>query len=82
MNRKVCSMCKERKLLEDYNKNSYKKDGLSADCKECCSKYIKDNIENFNPKVLCSCGKYVRRYYIKNHQERKIHSERILNNEE
>ncbi len=78
MKRKVCSMCKERKLLEDYNKNSYKKDGFSAECKDCRSKYRKDD----DPKILCSCGKFVRKNYIENHQKRKIHSERILNNEE
>ncbi len=82
MKRKVCSMCKERKLLEAYNKNSCKKDGFSAECRQCYSKYIKDNVEKLNPKIKFSCGKFVRKNYIENHQKRKIHSERILNNEE
>jgi hypothetical protein len=35
---KVCSKCKTRKPIYDFNKNRSKKDGLSSQCKLCISK--------------------------------------------
>lgn len=35
MTTKKCCICKEEKILEEFNKNSYKKDGLQSACKSC-----------------------------------------------
>lgn len=40
---KKCSTCKIIKILNDFNKNKSKKDGLSTQCKLCRSKYRRKN---------------------------------------
>lgn len=46
---KQCSICKNLKSVEDYNKNKTKKDGLNTMCKKCSrersKRYYKENSE-------------------------------------
>ena len=35
---KFCHCCKQSKLKSDFNKSSYKKDGLQTQCRECTRK--------------------------------------------
>ena len=36
---KVCSSCKEKKVIEGFSKNKNRKDGLQDHCKKCFSEY-------------------------------------------
>jgi hypothetical protein len=42
---KVCSYCKVEKDLSLFYKDKSAKSGLRSNCKECCSKYQKNNLE-------------------------------------
>ena len=42
MPNKLCYKCGRELPLEQFNKNCTRKDGLSAECKDCCGKYIRD----------------------------------------
>ena len=39
---KKCGKCKHEYSIDNFYKDSHKKDGLSWDCKECAKKSIKD----------------------------------------
>lgn len=39
MKKKICSKCKQEKIISKFGKNSSKKDGLQSICKKCQSKY-------------------------------------------
>jgi hypothetical protein len=36
---KICSKCKQEKLKTEFHKDSYKKDGLRSECKNCTKEY-------------------------------------------
>ena len=40
--KKICSICKVEKNINEFNKNSNTKDGYRSDCRECQSKYYKE----------------------------------------
>lgn len=42
MQYKVCTVCKEDKSFNDFNKNALKVDGLRSECKSCRSERYKD----------------------------------------
>ena len=46
MEGKVCTKCKQWKLLEEFNKNKHHKDGRQYECRECTKKYNKQWREN------------------------------------
>lgn len=54
MKKKVCGKCKKEKYLDEFHKNSTKKDGLRSICKECSKEYHKqhylNNIEKYKAK--------------------------------
>lgn len=41
--RKTCPICREEKLVEDFNKDKKRKDGLQFMCRQCCSEYYRRN---------------------------------------
>jgi len=41
METKRCSKCKERKFLEEFTKDSHRKDGKRTHCKKCCNEYYR-----------------------------------------
>lgn len=58
---KICSTCKLEKLIQEFNKDKYKPDGLTSSCKICISdrwkrykeshkEQIKESTENFNAR--------------------------------
>lgn len=53
MNKK-CSICKEIKILSNFNKNKRNKDGLHSDCTKCKAKYSRKHklrkIYNLTPE--------------------------------
>lgn len=42
MARKVCTKCKESKLLDSFHRNSRMGDGLQTICKQCTADYAKE----------------------------------------
>lgn len=79
---KVCTKCKVMKPLDMFKKDSSKRDGLYSSCKECCSKFNKDNSEKIqeyakrhyaeNKNVMIAKG----REYRKNNPDKLIESQR------
>jgi hypothetical protein len=55
MKKKVCGKCKKEKYLDEFHKNSTKKDGLRSTCKECSKEYHKqhylNNINKYRTKA-------------------------------
>jgi hypothetical protein len=45
---KICGKCKQNLDVSDFYKDKTKKDGLSWDCKDCCSKKSKKYRQNSN----------------------------------
>lgn len=52
---KKCSKCQQNKNLEEFNKNSSKKDGLNNQCKDCnkesCKNYYNANRESEKKRI-------------------------------
>ena len=61
---KVCSQCRQCKLLEDFDKRKASHDGLSAYCKECGKKYSKNHYESHKEE-----------YYLRNKLRREANPE-------
>jgi hypothetical protein len=64
--KKICTKCKDEKELEDFYKNSKKKDGYNVMCKPCMVQY---NKEHDSPET--------RKKWMENNKEynKKIHKE-------
>lgn len=45
-----CGRCKERKLPEDFGKDSARPNSLKSTCKECRKKYYKNNIDQIKER--------------------------------
>ena len=56
MENKVCSKCKEEKMVCEFYKNTYSKDNLRSNCKTCqnknSTKWRLENNEEFNEVEL------------------------------
>lgn len=46
--KKMCSRCRERKLLTDFNEHPYFADGRQYWCRECFAEYRKINSDRQN----------------------------------
>ena len=61
---KTCSICKEEKTLDCYNKNRGKKDGLNTICRECSNarskQYYASNSEH-HKKVIAQRNRCIRK---------------------
>jgi ssDNA-binding Zn-finger/Zn-ribbon topoisomerase 1 len=66
---KMCIKCKEFRLLTEYSKNKYGKDGLFWVCNYCLKEYY---INNTKP-VKCECGRLINEKYLKTHIKSNIH---------
>ena len=55
---KVCSSCKQEKLLTDFHKNKTTKDGRRCYCKLCVKEYYKDDYKKNRGRHLKNLKKY------------------------
>jgi hypothetical protein len=72
---KVCSECKIEYSLNNFHKNKSTKDGYHYFCKNCKRDYYLKNKEKLFPKVTCSCGKIIYKYYLDKHLKTKYHNQ-------
>ena len=60
---KVCSICKQEKLLSEFNKNKTRSDGLQTFCRDCnkekSKKYYKLNKEYHKEQILKNKERYI-----------------------
>jgi hypothetical protein len=70
---KKCCHCKNEQLLTCFYKNKSLKDGLHLVCKICKNEYYLKN-KNLFPKMTCSCGKTIYKYYLQKHLKTKYHN--------
>jgi len=71
-NLKRCKYCREDLSFDSFNKDKWKKDGLSNRCKECWVKYRKENCEKLKAQS--------KQYHIKNREKRLIKQEEYRKN--
>jgi len=72
--KKVCTKCDVEKLLEDFPKNSTRKDGHASWCKVCNSNWKKDNkehISDYNKAYIENNKEYVAELKKKNYDENR-----------
>lgn len=70
---KICSTCKITKILEDFNKDKYKPDGLTSSCKNCVSERWKRYKESHREEIKQSLEDFNTR----RRQERKDNPEKV-----
>ncbi len=70
---KKCCHCKNKQQLTCFYKNKSLKDGLHLMCKMCKNEYYSKNKEKLFPKITCSCGKTLYKYYLAKHLKTKYH---------
>lgn len=70
MKTKICSTCKQKKILGNFYKSENYKDGLSYRCKECERKRGLQNYKNNIEKRR----QYKKEYYRKNKDKEKIYA--------
>lgn len=71
MSHKFCPTCKQDKLLEEFGKNSKRKDQLQNKCKECRSSYMKKWYEE-NSELQKSRSKASKKYWFKIYRDRIV----------
>jgi len=82
MDTKVCSKCREVKLLEEFNKRKDKKDGYRSECKACNKEYAAKHYAANPEKIKERSAKYYAanpekekernaKYYAANPEKRK-----------
>jgi len=81
---KTCSKCKEEKPLEDFHKDTQKKDGLSSSCRICMAKVC----TIYRNKNKAKCYESRRWSYLKNKEYYKkmaktypSHTKQVINKE-
>lgn len=75
---KKCSSCKKLKTSVEFYSNKSTKDNLSSICKSCqYDRYIQNKDKLF-PKITCSCGKTVYKYYHEKHLMTNYHKNTII----
>ena len=63
---KRCSICKEEKELNEFNKRKGSKDGLQKECRICQKQYYQRNKEKIKA--------YKNQYYLRNKERRREYS--------
>ena len=66
METKICSKCKEEKIICQFGSHKITKDGKRSSCKECNSKDSKEWRENNPEKVKLQKQRYLKKYTQKN----------------
>jgi len=74
---KKCCVCRILKPMTKFHKNNANNDGLQAICSQCKTELYLKNKEKLFPKVNCSCGKTLYKYYLVNHLKTKLHMSRL-----
>lgn len=80
MDVKKCSKCKKVQDIAYFCKNKTRKDGFHTECRACRTERYHKTAWKLFPKVLCSCGESVTKYYLTEHQNTNIHKLKLLNN--
>jgi hypothetical protein len=73
---KMCSKCKEEKLLKCFGKNKREKDGIHYTCKNCCKVYKENNKSKLAllNKRYREANKDKINYYSAKRKAQKIHA--------
>lgn len=69
MKNKICTKCKQEKLLSEFNKHSNHKDGLQSQCKECIKKIKQKEYKDNKKQILIKR----RKHYLKNSDKKKAY---------
>ncbi len=72
---KKCCHCKNEQPLTCFYKNKSLKDGLHLVCKSCKNEYYLKNKEKLFPKVQCTCGRIIYKYYLQKHLKTNYHKD-------
>jgi hypothetical protein len=74
---KKCCVCRILRPLTKFHKNNTNNDGLQAIWSQCKTEIYLKNKEKLFPKVNCSCGKTIYKYYLVIHLKTKLHISRL-----
>ena len=77
MESKKCCRCKKVKGITNFYKNRARNDGFQPECSQCKYELYLSKKEKLFPKVNCSCGKTIYKYYLVNHLKTKLHMSRL-----
>jgi hypothetical protein len=72
---KICTSCNIEKLLNEFHKSRFGKDGYSSQCKSCRSEYSKKRYENKKEHILNVNKQYVEKNRDKIHKKYEIKKE-------
>ncbi len=61
MDKKVCTKCKENKILSDYDINKDRKHGYRSDCKECRKEYRRKYREKNKKRINENNIQYIKK---------------------
>lgn len=70
--KKVCSKCKQVKIITEFSKDKRSKDGLYGICKTCNKEYYKNNIEKIKEFYKKPCNKEYQREYQKEYRKNNV----------
>lgn len=86
--KKVCTKCREEKLIDNFGKSNRTKDGKQTNCKSCRNKQSSINKEKRAPNIKpddgykvcskCKIEKHVNEFYLNPNLSMGVHSECIL----
>jgi hypothetical protein len=54
----VCSKCKEEKAIEEFNKDSNRKNGFKQPCKDCVNKRVREYYKKYPERKRISNKKW------------------------
>ncbi len=77
---KICCHCKIERPITQFYKNRTTRDGYQPECSQC--RYIAYllNKEKLFPKITCSCGRTIYKYYLEKHLKTDYHNRHLIQN--
>lgn len=72
--KKICNVCKQELLLEDFYKNCKSKDGHAWTCKKCHKEYVEKNYSNEKNR------EYKKKHYAKNREKVRAYQRKYYKN--